>query len=223
MFTSVIYPCQSVLAQERKLESILSTGQEISEMCSEYDTDNTEASDDGDKTVYTRLIVKTDNPIDEYGAVDSVYGFGYAFLQYADDESAEFAKTQYEISGYTADYDSVITTSSTSIGSGGNWSDEWAYEETDAVSALDYYKSKIKPNINIAILDSGINYNHELFKNRVVRTHTDFSTDASDDEMDKYGHGYISRISLFLRSTTNRVHERATKKERRKHFKQIYD
>ena len=81
MFTSVIYPCQSVLAQERKLESILSTGQEISEMCSEYDTDNTEASDDGDKTVYTRLIVKTDNPIDEYGAVDSVYGFGYAFLQ----------------------------------------------------------------------------------------------------------------------------------------------
>ena len=204
MFTSVIYPCQSVLAQERKLESILSTGQEISEMCSEYDTDNTEASDDGDKTVYTRLIVKTDNPIDEYGAVDSVYGFGYAFLQYADDESAEFAKTQYEISGYTADYDSVITTSSTSIGSGGNWSDEWAYEETDAVSALDYYKSKIKPNINIAILDSGINYNHELFKNRVVRTHTDFSTDASDDEMDKYGHG-TNVAGAIAKSTPSNV------------------
>ena len=203
MFTSVIYPCQSVLAQERKLESILSTGQEISEMCSEYDTDNTEASDDGDKTVYTRLIVKTDNPIDEYG-VDSVYGFGYAFLQYADDESAEFAKTQYEISGYTADYDSVITTSSTSIGSGGNWSDEWAYEETDAVSALDYYKSKIKPNINIAILDSGINYNHELFKNRVVRTHTDFSTDASDDEMDKYGHG-TNVAGAIAKSTPSNV------------------
>lgn len=204
MLTSVIYPCQSVLAQERKLESILSTGQEISEMCSEYDTDNTEASDDGDKTVYTRLIVKTDNPIDEYGAVDSVYGFGYAFLQYADDESAEFAKTQYETSGYTADYDSVITTSSTSIGSSGNWSDEWAYEETDAVSALDYYKSKIKPNINIAILDSGINYNHELFKNRVVRTHTDFSTDASDDEMDKYGHG-TNVAGAIAKSTPSNV------------------
>ena len=173
-------------------------------MCSEYDTDNTEASDDGDKTVYTRLIVKTDNPIDEYGAVDSVYGFGYAFLQYADDESAEFAKTQYETSGYTADYDSVITTSSTSIGSGGNWSDEWAYEETDAVSALDYYKSKIKPNINIAILDSGINYNHELFKNRVVRTHTDFSTDASDDEMDKYGHG-TNVAGAIAKSTPSNV------------------
>lgn len=204
MFTSVIYPCQSVLAQERKLESILSTGQEISEMCSEYDTDNTEASDDEDKTVYTRLIVKTNDSIDEYGAVDSVYGFGYAFLQYADDESAEFAKTQYETSGYTADYDSVITTSSTSIGSGGNWSDEWAYEETDAVSALDYYKSKIKPNINIAILDTGINYNHELFKYRVVRTHTDFSTDASDDEMDKYGHG-TNVAGAIAKSTPSNV------------------
>ena len=204
MFTSVIYPCQSVLAQERKLESILSTGQKISEMCSEYDTDNTEASDDEDKTVYTRLIIKTDNPIDEYGAVDSVYGFGYAFLQYADEESAQKAKENYEKSGYTADYDSVITTSSTSIGSGGNWSDEWAYEETDAVSALDYYKSKIKPNINIAILDTGINYNHELFKNRVVRTHTDFSTDASDDEMDKYGHG-TNVAGAIAKSTPSNV------------------
>ena len=203
MFTSVIYPCQSVLAQEVELNNILSTGQEISEMCAEYDADNTEASDDEDKTVYTRLIVKTNDSIDEYGAVDSVYGFGYAFLQYADDESAEFAKKQYENAGYTADYDSIITASSTSIGSGGNWSDEWAYEETDAVSALDYYKSKIKPNINIAVLDTGINYNHELFKNRVVRTNADFAT-GTDDEMDKYGHG-TNVAGAIAKSTPSNV------------------
>ena len=135
------------------------------------------------------MIVKSDDKIEEYDAIDSVYGFGYAFLQYADDESAEFAKTQYENAGYTADYDSVITTSSTSIGSSGNWSDEWAYEETDAVSALDYYKLRAKLNINIAVVDSGINYNHELFKNRIERTKVDFSTDASGDERDTSGHG----------------------------------
>ena len=178
-------PCTSVLAEEARKQSVLKTSKEIAALCNEYD--NYSNSNNGDK-IDNRLMVKTNDRIDEYGAVDSVYGFGYAFLQYADDESAEFAKTQYETSGYTADYDSVITTSSTSIGSGGNWSDEWAYEETDAVSALDYYKSKIKPNINIAILDSGINYNHELFKNRVVRTNADFAT-GTDDEMDKYGHG----------------------------------
>ena len=123
MFTSMIYPCQSVIAAEIRQSNALATGQEISEMCAEYGNKGT-----ADGVINTRLIVKTNDSIDEYGAVDSVYGFGYAFLQYADDESAEFAKTQYENAGYTADYDSVITTSSTSIGSSGNWSDEWAYE-----------------------------------------------------------------------------------------------
>ena len=198
MFTSMIYPCQSVIAAEIRQSNALATGQEISEKCAEYGNKGT-----ADGVINTRLIVKTNDSIDEYGAVDSVYGFGYAFLQYADDESAEFAKTQYENAGYTADYDSVITTSSTSIGSSGNWSDEWAYEETDAVSALDYYKSKIKPNINIAILDSGINYNHELFKNRVVRTNADFAT-GTDDEMDKYGHG-TNVAGAIAKSTPSNV------------------
>ena len=197
---SICAPITSVMAEEARKQSVLKTGKEIAALCNEYD--NYSNSNDGDK-IDNRLIVKTDTAIDEYGAVDSVYGFGYAFLQYADDESAEFAKTQYENAGYTADYDSVITTSSTSIGSSGNWSDEWAYEETDAVSALDYYKSKIKPNINIAILDSGINYNHELFKNRVVRTNADFAT-GTDDEMDKYGHG-TNVAGAIAKSTPSNV------------------
>ena len=197
---SICAPLTSVMAEEARKQSALKTGKEIAALCNEYD--NYSNSNDGDK-IDNRLMVKTNDNIDEYGAVDSVYGFGYAFLQYADDESAEFAKTQYETSGYTADYDSVITTSSTSIGSGGNWSDEWAYEETDAVSALDYYKSKIKPNINIAILDSGINYNHELFKNRVVRTNADFAT-GTDDEMDKYGHG-TNVAGAIAKSTPSNV------------------
>ena len=200
---SICAPITSVMAEEARKQSALKTGKEIAALCNKYDNYNELDSTD-EQTINTRLIVKSDDKIEEYDAIDSVYGFGYVFLQYADDESAEFAKTQYETSGYTADYDSVITTSSTSIGSGGNRSDEWAYEETDAVSALDYYKSKIKPNINIAILDTGINYNHELFKNRVVRTHTDFSTDASDDEMDKYGHG-TNVAGAIAKSTPSNV------------------
>lgn len=197
---SICAPLTSVMAEEARKQSALKTGKEIAALCNEYD--NYSNSNDGDK-IDNRLIVKTNDNIDEYGAVDSVYGFGYAFLQYADEKSAQKAKENYEESGYTADYDSVITTSSTSIGSGGNWSDEWAYEETDAVSALDYYKSKIKPNINIAILDSGINYNHELFKNRVVRTNADFAT-GTDDEMDKYGHG-TNVAGAIAKSTPSNV------------------
>ncbi len=199
---SICAPITSVMAEEARKQSVLKTGKEIAALCNKYDNYNELDSTD-EQTINTRLIVKSDDKIEEYDAIDSVYGFGYAFLQYADDESAEFAKTQYETSGYTADYDSVITTSSTSIGSGGNWSDEWAYEETDAVSALDYYKSKIKPNINIAILDSGINYNHELFKNRVVRTNADFTT-GTDDEMDKHSHG-TNVAGAIAKSTPSNV------------------
>ena len=199
---SICAPLTSVMAEEARKQSVLKTCKEIAALCNEYDNYNELDSTD-EQTINTRLIVKSDDKIEEYDAIDSVYGFGYAFLQYADDESAEFAKTQYENAGYTADYDSVITTSSTSIGSSGNWSDEWAYEETDAVSALDYYKSKIKPNINIAILDSGINYNHELFKNRVVRTNADFAT-GTDDEMDKYGHG-TNVAGAIAKSTPSNV------------------
>lgn len=207
---SICAPITSVMAEEARKQSVLKTGKEIAALCSEYDNYNELDSTD-EQTINTRLIVKSDDKIEEYDAIDSVYGFGYAFLQYADDESAEFAKTQYENAGYTADYDSVITTSSTSIGSSGNWSDEWAYEETDAVSALDYYKLRAKLNINIAVVDSGINYNHELFKNRIERTKVDFSTDASGDERDTSGHG-TKVAGAIAKSTPSNVKLFAYKK-----------
>lgn len=181
---SICAPLTSVMAEEVRKQSVLKTGKEIAALCNEYD--NYSNSNDGDK-IDNRLIVKTNDNIDEYGAVDSVYGFGYAFLQYADEKSAQKAKENYEKSGYTADYDRVVTSSSTYDKY--NMNEEWAYEETDAVSALDYYKLKAKSNINIAVVDSGINYNHELLKYRVVRTKMDFSTDNTGDEMDKAGHG----------------------------------
>ena len=183
---SICAPLTSVMAEEARKQSVLKTGKEIAALCNEYDNYNELDSTD-EQTINTRLIVKTNDNIDEYGAVDSVYGFGYAFLQYADEKSAQKAKENYEKSGYTADYDCVVTSSSTYDKY--NMNDEWAYEETDAVSALDYYKLKAKSNINIAVVDSGINYNHELLKYRVVRTKMDFSTDNTGDEMDKAGHG----------------------------------
>lgn len=201
MFTAVIYPCQSVIAQEIELNNTLSVGQDIAELCVEYD-DYSSLDNTDDTTINTRLIVKADSTIDEYGAVDSVYGFGYAILQYANEESAQSAKEKYETEGYTVDYDSVVIASS-DVSTYANWSDEWAYEETDAVSALDYYKLKVKPNINIAVVDSGINYNHELFKNRVTRTKVDFSTDASNDEMDYYGHGTIVAGAIAKSTPSN--------------------
>lgn len=201
LLSAVIYPCKSIITEKAELNNVLSVSHDIAELCAEYD-DYSGLDDTDDKTIDTRLIVKTDDAIDEYGAVDSVYGFGYAFLQYADNESAQAAKIKYEESGYTADYDSVVTPTYSYDYS--NWSDEWAYEETDAVSALDYYKLKVKSNINIAVVDSGINYNHELFKNRLARIKVDFSTENNDDEMDTYGHG-TNVAGAIVKSTPSNV------------------
>lgn len=198
MIILAMAPCTSVLAEEARKQSVLKTSKQIVALCNEYD--NYSNSNDGDK-IDNRLMVKTNDRIDEYGAVDSVYGFGYAFLQYADEESAQKAKENYEESGYTADYDCVVTSSSTYDKY--NTNDEWAYEETDAIATIDYYKSRIKPTINIAVVDSGINYNHELFKNRVTRTKVDFSTDASNDEMDYYGHGTIVAGAIAKSTPSN--------------------
>lgn len=198
-------PCYTYITEEIGKKNVLAISNDISQMCSEYDDYDSLAQDD-DKTIYTRLIVNANDIVNEYGAVDSVYGFGYAFLQYADEKTAKKAKTQYENLGYTVDYDSVAAlcnTNSNDYPQYANWPEEWAYEETDALATVDYYKLKVKSNIEIAIVDSGINYNHELFKNRVNRTNVDFSAEATGDEMDKYGHGTMVAGAIAKSTPSN--------------------
>lgn len=184
---SICAPITSVMAEEARKQSALKTGKEIAALCNKYDNYNELDSTD-EQTINTRLIVKSDDKIEEYDAIDSVYGFGYVFLQYADENNAEKALHNYENSGYIVSYDSLANC--TDSANHQEWGDNWSYERVDSDSALDYYKLKAKPTINIAVVDSGINYNHELFKNRITRTK--FNSSASgeaNNEIDDYGHG----------------------------------
>lgn len=186
---SVCAPLTSVMAEEARKQSVLKTGKEIAALCNEYD--NYSNSNDGDK-IDNRLMVKTNDNIDKFGAIDYVKGIGYYFLQYETKEKADFAKKKYKALNYTVNNDSVVKLCDTKLTTPpqySKWPEQWAYEETDAVSAVDYYTARIKPTINIAVIDSGVNYNHELLKYRVVRTKVDFSTENRGDEMDKAGHG----------------------------------
>ena len=184
---SICAPITSVMAEEARKQSALKTGKEIAALCNKYDNYNELDSTD-EQTINTRLIVKSDDKIEQYDAIDSVYGFGYVFLQYADENNAEKALHNYENSGYIVSYDSVANC--TDSANHQEWGDNWSYDRVDSDSALDYYKLKAKPTINIAVVDSGINYNHELFKNRITRTK--FNSSASgeaNNEIDDYGHG----------------------------------
>ena len=201
---SICAPITSVMAEEARKQSVLKTGKEIAALCNEYD--NYSNSNDGDK-IDNRLMVKTNDNIDEYGAIDYVKGIGYYFLQYETKEKADFAKKKYKALNYTVNNDSVVKLCDTKLTTPpqySNWPKEWAYEETDATATIDYYKSRIKPTINIAVIDSGVNYNHELLKNRVVRTKVDFSTENSGDEMDTLGHG-TNVAGTIAKSTPSNV------------------
>lgn len=201
---SICAPITSVMAEEARKQSVLKTGKEIAALCNEYD--NYSNSNDGDK-IDNRLMLKTNDRIDKYGAIDYVKGIGYYFLQYETKEKADFAKKKYKALNYTVNNDSVVKLCDTKLtmpSQYSNWPEEWAYEETDATATIDYYKSRIKPTINIAVIDSGVNYNHELLKYRVVRTKIDFSTDNTGDEMDKSGHG-TNVAGAIAKSTPSNV------------------
>ena len=140
-------------------------------------------------------------------AIDYVKGIGYYFLQYETKEKADFAKKKYKALNYTVNNDSVVKLCDTKLTTPpqySKWPEQWAYEETDAVSAVDYYTARIKPTINIAVIDSGVNYNHELLKYRVVRTKVDFSTENRGDEMDTLGHG-TNVAGTIAKSTPSNV------------------
>ena len=201
---SVCAPLTSVMAEEARKQSVLKTGKEIAALCSEYDNYNN--AKDGDK-IKNRLMVKTNDNIDKFGAIDYVKGIGYYFLQYETKEKADYAKKKYKALNYTVNNDSVVKLCDTKLTTPpqySKWPEEWAYEETDATATIDYYKSRIKPTINIAVIDSGVNYNHELLKYRVVRTKVDFSTENSGDEMDTLGHG-TNVAGAIAKSTPSNV------------------
>lgn len=201
---SICAPLTSVMAEEARKQSVLKTGKEIAALCNEYD--NYSNSNNGDK-IKNRLMVKTNDNIDKFGAIDYVKGIGYYFLQYETKEKADFAKKKYKALNYTVNNDSVVKLCDTKLTTPpqySKWPEQWAYEETDAVSAVDYYTARIKPTINIAVIDSGVNYNHELLKYRVVRTKVDFSTENRGDEMDTLGHG-TNVAGTIAKSTPSNV------------------
>lgn len=94
---SICAPITSVMAEEARKQSALKTGKEIAALCNEYD--NYSNSNDGD-IIDNRLMVKTNDSVDKYGAIDYVKGIGYYFLQYETKEKADYAKEKYKSQKY---------------------------------------------------------------------------------------------------------------------------
>lgn len=136
-------------------------------------------------------------------ALESVSGLEYTILQYENKQDMEQAYDELREKGYSVEKDRVLsvkdntlknlrTTADDSSSDSDKVSDRWSYESVMS----DYAKAQIEKSdaynneIVIGVLDSGVDYNHELFSGRISDTSFNMSTSGNENDcMDDNGHG----------------------------------
>lgn len=207
MAMGLIFPCQSVIAAEIERKSVSLFSNRVEEMNAEYESDSdsleANANKNNPNAVEDRLIVKTRNNMSDDTALESVSGLEYTILQYENKQDMEQAYDELREKGYSVEKDRVLsvkdntlknlrTTADDSSSDSDKVSDRWSYESVMS----DYAKAQIEKSdaynneIVIGVLDSGVDYNHELFSGRISDTSFNMSTSGNENDcMDDNGHG----------------------------------
>lgn len=166
-----------------------------------------------------RLIVKSKYDIDPLDSVAIVEGYNdLHIVQFDNEESAKAAQEYYEKQNRVeyaepdlvvsaAEYDEVETTAADE-NMGINYGEHlsWGSEAIGVDDYIDYLPSVDQlPEIVVGILDSGIDYDHEFLKDRVIRTNYNVSSSGNEnDENDDKGHG--SHVAgIVVDNTTSNV------------------
>ena len=181
-------------------------------------TQNTEENS-GDSTdpAYTlqdfqtaRLIVRADGNFDDFGALENVSGFeDFHILQYESPEAAmeAYENLQVEKNITEVNLDLVCTYSGyvstpedPDIISKDEFLNDWSRDRTQSKRLQEYLAEADIPmkEIIVGVVDSGIDYTHEIFEGRVERTYFNVSSSGNaDDEMDSetlYHGTTVSRV-----------------------------
>lgn len=165
---------------------------------------NSEEVTDSTKPEYTlqdfqtaRLIVCANGKFNQYGALEDVSGFeDFHILQYESPEAAmaAFKQLQSEKNITEVDLDLVCrycryegTPENPDIISKDEFLNDWSRDRTQSKRLQEYLAEAdipMKESI-VGVVDSGIDYNHEIFKGRVERTKFNVTASGNaDDEMD---------------------------------------
>lgn len=167
-----------------------------------------------------RLIVRANDKFDEFGAKEHVSGFeDFHILQYESPEAAMEACTNLQaeknvtnvapdvvIDGLQGDISETLSESE--LNNKKHLCD-WSCDRTQSDRLLDYLETQDIPEreIVVALIDSGLDYNHEFFEGRFVRSYFNSSVDGnSDDELDgaQKSHG-TAVASVVLDNTPKNV------------------
>ena len=202
---SVIVQGTSTLASNQS-NNAQSVFEEVCEVYENYDNKETQILEETDSEgtiIKDRLIVKTKSKINTFDAVDVIYGLGYAFIQFDNNESAQAAYDEYVSQGLPVQYDEISR-----VSAGGDFSNtysKWGYEITEVEKTLSQFSGSSYSNVIVGVMDSGVDYTHSDFKNRIIRTNANFSDSGNEnDEMDDEGHG-TSVSSIIEQCTPDNV------------------
>lgn len=185
-------------------EFVTSEGNETGQIQA-FSTQNSEEVTDITETEYTlqnfqtaRLIVRANDKFDEFGAKEHVSGFeDFHILQYESPEAAMDAYYELQsvknvfnvapdevVDGSQGETDEII--SETEL-QNEKYLCDWSHDRTQSKRLQEYLsKSNITlKEVVVGVIDTGVDYNHEFLKERIVRTYFNASPDGSPkDEID---------------------------------------
>ena len=172
-------------------------GRELAKMVDEHDGHVSRTKAERDPFLSARLIVRSSDPLldpSEYGATDAVQDSeGHYVLQFASSAEAREAwkKLKKKKTIKYAEPDRYLFAAA----------DEFEREDSQTVSSwgvsstgcdkFSWYANKEKKSdsVTVAVVDSGIMKNHELFTGRLASAGEYDYYDRDEDASDEYGHG----------------------------------
>lgn len=142
-----------------------------------------------------RLIVRANKKFDDFAALKHVSGFeDFHILQYESPEAAMSAynQLQNEKNVIEVDLDLVCTYADSTPDNPelilkDEFLNDWSRDKTQSKRLQEYLAKSNIPmkEVIVGVVDSGIDYTHEIFESRVERTYFNVSSSGNaDDEMD---------------------------------------
>ena len=177
---------------------------------------NSEEVTDSTKPEYTlqdfqtaRLIIRADGDFDKCGALEDVSGFeDFHILQYESPEAAMSAynQLQNEKNVIEVDLDLVCTYADSTPDNPelilkDEFLNDWSRDRTQSKRLQEYLAKSNIPmkEVIVGVVDTGIDYNHEIFEGRVERTYFNASSSGNaNDEMDSETFYHGTTVSSII-------------------------
>ena len=183
-----------------------------------FSAQNSEEVTDSTETEYTlqdfqtaRLIIRADGNFDKCGALEDVSGFeDFHILQYESPEAAmeAYGQLQKEKNILEVDLDLVCTycgyessPDDPDIIPKDEFLNDWSRDRTQSKRLQEYLAKSNIPmkEVIVGVVDTGIDYNHEIFEGRVERTYFNVSSSGNaDDEMDSEAFYHGTTVSSII-------------------------